>query len=118
MMEFANGGINEEKQFFGWRLSSARMVIECALGHLKGRFGCLRRDMDINIKDLPHVIHACFILHNFCEMRKETVNQQNVQAVLKYDKEFQPVIGSRSFVINNNEIDQHSLNILLKNFFV
>ena len=36
-------------------------------------------------------------------MRKETVNQQNVQAALKYDKEFQPVIVGRSFVVNNNE---------------
>ena len=32
-------------------------------------FGCLRRDIDIN--DLPDIIHACFILHNFCEINKE-----------------------------------------------
>ena len=70
MKEFANGGRNEEEQFFGWRLSSARMVIECAFGRLKGRFGCLRRDMDINIKDLPHVIHACFILQQLLRNEK------------------------------------------------
>ena len=60
MKEFANGGKNEEEQFFGWCLSSAR--IECTFYRLKGRFGCLRRDMDINIKDLLHVIHSCFYL--------------------------------------------------------
>jgi hypothetical protein len=56
-----------------------RMVIECAFGRLKARFGCLRREMDINIDDLPPVIHTCFILHNFCEMNNEIVSQQMVE---------------------------------------
>ena len=64
MKEFANGGRTPEEQFFGYRLSSARMVIERAFGRLKARFGCLRRDMDINIDDLPYVIHSCFVLRN------------------------------------------------------
>ena len=60
MKEFVNGGSNEKEQFFGLKLSSARMVIGCVFGRLEGRFGCLRREMDINIEDLPYVIHACF----------------------------------------------------------
>ena len=35
MKEFASSGENEQEQFFGYRLSSARMVIECAFGRLK-----------------------------------------------------------------------------------
>jgi hypothetical protein len=58
MKEFAEGGKDAQEQFFGYRLSSARMVIECAFGRLKARFGCLRREMDINIDDLPAVIHT------------------------------------------------------------
>ena len=27
--------------------------------------------MDINLKELTGVIHSCFILHNFCEIRQE-----------------------------------------------
>ena len=42
MKEFANGGKDESEEFFGFRLSSAWMVIECAFGQLKARFGCLR----------------------------------------------------------------------------
>ena len=76
MKEFANGGKTQDEQFFGYRLSSARMVIECAFGRLKARFGCLRRDMDINLDDLPYVIHACFILHNVCEINKEQINMK------------------------------------------
>ena len=103
MKEFAHGGKNEREQFFGYRLSSSRMVIECAFGRLKARFGCLRRKMDINLDELPAVIHSCFILHNFCELRKETINQQQVEAALKYDKESQPDTNS-GYRINNNEV--------------
>lgn len=102
MKEFANGGKNLEEQFFGYGLSSARMVIECAFGRLKARFGCLRRDVDINLAELPYIIHACFILHNFCKLRKESVNEQKVQAAQKYDKEFQPP-SSGNVAVNNKE---------------
>ena len=70
MKEFSKWGKNSSERFFGQRLSSARMVIECVFGLLKARFGCLRREIDINLKDLPAVIHSCFILHNFCEIRQ------------------------------------------------
>ena len=38
MKEFTNGGKDESEEFFGFHLSSARMVIECAFGQLKARF--------------------------------------------------------------------------------
>ena len=52
--ERVNGGKNQAEAFFGFRLSSARMVIDCAFGRLKARFGCLRREMDINLKKLSN----------------------------------------------------------------
>ena len=90
MKEFIDGRKNQLEQFYGFRLSSARMVIECSFGMLKARFGSLRRDMDINLNDLTPVIHACFILHNICEIRNESISQQEVETTMKYDKEFQP----------------------------
>ena len=53
MKEVTGNGRSENEHFFGYRLSSARMVIECAFGRVKARFGCLKREMDINIDDLP-----------------------------------------------------------------
>ena len=44
MKEYSKGGKNSREHLFGQRLSSARMVIECAFGPLKARFGCLRRE--------------------------------------------------------------------------
>ena len=29
---------------------------------------CLRKEMDIRMEDFPYGIHACFLLHNFCEL--------------------------------------------------
>ena len=89
MKEFANDRKNQSEQFYGFRLSSARMIIGCSFGRLKARFGCLGRDMVINLNDLTHVIHACFILHNSCEIKNESISQQEVEATMKCDREFQ-----------------------------
>ena len=56
------------------------MVIECSFGTFKAKFVCLSRDMDIDFKDLTHVINACFILHNFCQITNESISQQEVEA--------------------------------------
>ena len=116
MKEFVNRGANEKEQFFGFKLSFARMVIECAFGRLKGRFGCLRREMDINIEDLPYVIHACFLLHNFCELHKEPAHQNLVEAAKKYDSEFQPTNKSSGYQTSNNESTGKKFRIFLKYF--
>ena len=78
MKEFPGGGNTVQEQYFGYRLSSAQMVIECAFGRLKGRFGALPGEMDINIDDLLIVIHACFVLHNFCEINNDYIPQEDV----------------------------------------
>ena len=90
MKEYANGGTTQQEQYFGYRLCSARNVIECAFGRLKARFSALRRAMDVNIDDLPYVIYACFVLHNFCEVNKEFVSDDRVRSSLIYDRYFQP----------------------------
>lgn len=74
MKEYANGGSTEQDQYFGYRLYSVRNVIECAFGHLKACFSALRRAMDIDISDFPTITYSCFVLHNFCEMTKESIS--------------------------------------------
>ena len=92
------------------------MVIECAFGRLKARFDCLKREMDINLKELPAVIHSCFILHNFCEIRQEAVNQNDVLVARNYDVEFQPETDT-GYKINNNEAGGKRIrNIFVKYF--
>lgn len=50
------------------------MVIECTFGRLKMRFRALKRAMGINLNDLPFVIYACFILHNYSEATMEMMD--------------------------------------------
>ena len=102
MKKFSKGGKNSSKSFFVQRLSSARVVIKGIFGRLKARFGCLRREMDINLKELPVVIHLCFILHNFCKIRQEAVNQNNVLLARNYNVEFQPETNI-GYKISNSE---------------
>lgn len=66
------------------------MVIECAFGRLKALFGGLRRPMDINLNGLPFVIYACFVLHNYCEANKDTVDDSRVTAKIQDDNDIQP----------------------------
>ena len=114
MKEFANGGKSAQEQFFGYSLSSARMVVECAFRRLKARFGCLRREIDMNMSDLPTVIHSCFTLHNFCEINNETINQQRVDHAVHYDTEFQQ--QTLQNVLGNEAAGKRIHRIFLKYF--
>ena len=49
-------------------------------------------------------------------MRKETINQQKVQAALRYDAQFQPKVDS-GYKINNNETGgERDRNVYVKYF--
>ena len=116
MKEYANGGKTTSKHFFSYRLSSFRMVIECAFGRLKARVGCIRRNMDINMKDLPAVIQACFILHNFCELNGKTVNQGLVLQAQQSDSDFQPPLTT-GYSSNTNESNGKKIQKVFTSYF-
>ena len=103
MKEYANGGSTPQEQYFGLMLCSARFVIECAFGRLKARFGILRRPININLYDMPHVIYACFVLHNFCEVNNDSVNEETVRSTITYERQFQPPASSNRMSANENE---------------
>ena len=117
MKEYPNGGKDERKQYFGYRLSSARMVIENAFGGLKGRFGCLRRPMDVNIKELPHLIMSVFILHNFCEINNEMLPNAHLQDVIREDNISQPNTKSINYKTSVNESEAKKNKISIHSLF-
>ena len=72
--------------------------------------------MDINLQELPAIIHSCFIRHNFCDIRQKAVNQNDVLVARNYDVEFQPETDT-VYEINNNEAGGKRIrNILVKYF--
>ena len=90
MKEYAARGSNNTERFYGLKLCSARNVIENSFGRLKGRFGCLKRAMDVKLDELSHVICACFILHNFCERKREYISEENINTTVNSERRFQP----------------------------
>lgn len=90
MTEYPDGGATPAEQRYGRRLAEARAVISRAYGRVRSRFATLTRPMDINRADLPAVVHACFVLHNFCELHGEPVDEQSVHTLLLHDHHLQP----------------------------
>ena len=44
------------------------MVVENAFGRLKGRWRCMLKRMDFKLENVPHVVSACIVVHNMCEL--------------------------------------------------
>ena len=56
---------------FNTILSKARVVVERAFGILKGRWRCLRKELEVDTNNVPKIVVACCILHNICIMMGE-----------------------------------------------
>lgn len=92
-----------------------RNVIECAFGRLKAHFSALRRDMDINLDDLPFVICACFVLHTYCEVHSETVCNEQIRVTMDYEQRAQPRSTAAAF--HNNESEGKRARQVLTKYF-
>ena len=94
-------------------------MVECAFGRLKARFGCLRRVMNINLDELPAVIYACFVLHNYCELNKESINEEMVRTSFCYDHEFRPqtVHVTNWYMTDAKETEGKRSSRILNNYF-
>ena len=67
--------LSESQKTFNYRLSRARIVVENAFGRLKGRWRRLTKRNDMNVENVPHVVAACCVLHNVCEIHGDTFNE-------------------------------------------
>lgn len=51
---------------FNTVLSKISVIVERALGVLKGRWRCLRKELEIVTENVPGTTSVCCILHNIC----------------------------------------------------
>jgi hypothetical protein len=72
---------DENEESFNVYLSSARLVVEIAFGRLKSRWRMLSKKIDVHHKRVPNIVATCVVLHNFCEMEKETFNSRWLQDI-------------------------------------
>ncbi|KAI4810658.1 hypothetical protein KUCAC02_013596 [Chaenocephalus aceratus] len=111
MKEYASSGATAQEQYFRLSLCRAYMVNEGAFGRLKARFAALRRPMDINMDDLPHVIYSCFVLHNICEASKEAVDDQSVLGTIQAEKDLQPPTQCNGYLTDCNEGEESAYDV-------
>ena len=50
-------------------------MVENVFGRLKARWRRLIKQNDMEVKNIPKVVAACFILHNICEVHGEMFNE-------------------------------------------
>jgi len=63
--------LDPTKVQFNTVLSKIRLIVERAFDVLKGRWRCLRKELEILAENVPGAIAACCILHNICIENRE-----------------------------------------------
>ncbi|CAF5024372.1 unnamed protein product [Rotaria sp. Silwood1] len=67
---YRNVNLTSNQMTFNYRLSRARVVVECAIGRLIRRWRRLSKRIDCATEKVSVVILAAAILHNLCELNK------------------------------------------------
>ena len=73
MKPYSQAVLKNEQNYFNYRLSRARMVIEGAFGKLKGRWRALYRKCESKANTMKAKTLACIVPHNMC-VRRGDVN--------------------------------------------
>ena len=73
-------------------------------------------EVDINLSDLPKVIYACFVLHNFCEVNKEPISDKRVRTVME-DYRASQSSSQHTLLIQSNETEGKCVRRVLTKYF-
>ncbi|XP_072148443.1 uncharacterized protein [Setaria viridis] len=71
---------------FNERVAAARGGAMGAVRRLKVRWRCLQRRTEVKMQDLPSLIAACCVVHNFCERAGEGLDSDLMQYELDDDE--------------------------------
>lgn len=69
-----SSSLSSQQKLFNYRVSRARVVVEIAFGRLKARWRRLSKQIEMDIDNVPHIISACCVLHNVCEVHGDKFN--------------------------------------------
>ena len=106
-----------KEKVFSYKLSSARIPVENSFRRLKAWFKCFQRAMDVKLDTLPQILYSCFVLHNYCENKKENLPDQNLMSALSFDKRVQPSTSSLCYEERVNENKTIFLRNTLTSYF-
>ena len=71
----------------------------------------------MSFNDLPNVIFACFVLHNYCEFHGETMTEETIREVCRYEREFQPPHHAPGYGAAVNEASGKDMRQIFVKYF-
>jgi hypothetical protein len=93
--------LTSREHHFNKILSSMRMIVERAFGHLKERWRILLKEIYcISIERIIKIIHACCILHNICIDMGDLLFSENI------DREMDDNIDNDEHEAENEEREE------------
>ena len=106
--------LQNEKVVFNNVLRASKTQIECGFGRRKARWSMLTKQIDLKLENIPYIIHAYFVLHNFCDISNIETNEK---FVLEYTKHIHnndqvPQYHQENIFECNNEEGQFIRNII------
>ncbi|KAE9587890.1 putative harbinger transposase-derived nuclease domain-containing protein [Lupinus albus] len=108
MVPYTQKNLTWTQHGFNEKIGEIQMVAKDAFARLKGRWCCLQKRTEVKLQDLPHVLGACCVLHNICELRGEKMDPE-----LKFDlvdDEMVPEVALRSLnSMNARDAIAHNL---------
>jgi len=71
---------DENKSYYNYRLSRARMTVECAFGIAASKFRILQKSIETKIENADHIVKAICILHNvIINLEKNQSDIKNIE---------------------------------------
>lgn len=62
------------QEIFNYRISRARLTVECAFGRLVSRFRIFHRPIEVKLCTVDSIIKVCSVLHNFLTIPKQSTD--------------------------------------------
>ena len=72
-----SANLTPAQERFNKQLSKARVGVERAFGKLKGRWRCLRKQLEESTSRVPKTILTCCILHNICILLDDDIDEDD-----------------------------------------
>lgn len=98
---YGGENISPQEKIFNYRLSRARLYIECAFGILTNKWRIFHRPLDVNVESAETIIKTCCTLHNFVIERDgvDVENTLNVIGLFEGDAVVKPQVPRSALAI-------------------
>ena len=71
----------DQQVTFNYCLSKARVVVEHSYGRLRGRWRCLLKRLDVDVRVVPELVAASCVLHNIYKLHGDAFNEIETESL-------------------------------------